>query len=116
MSKDKNKKIARRKFRVRSALTCKVPRARVSVFKSLRHIYAQVIDDATQKTVASSSSADVVNASGDKTEMAKAVGLQLAAKIKKLALKDFVFDRGSFLYHGRVKALAEGLREGGVAI
>jgi large subunit ribosomal protein L18 len=91
-------------------------RPRVSVFRSLRHIYAQIIDDAAGVTLASCSSLDLENLSGDKKAIAQAIGLELAKRAKGKGVTAAIFDRGGFLYHGRVKALAEGLREGGLEI
>jgi len=105
----------RRIQRVRKDLRNKeVPR--VSVFRSLKHIYAQVIDDSQQKTLASYSSLEGKKLAGDKKAIAHAVGRELAKKIKELGIERAILDRGCYLYHGRVKALAEGLREGGVKI
>lgn len=104
----------KRKLRVRSKFKDSgLPR--VSVFKSLNHIYAQLIDDAKQATVASASTHDI-SVKGDKKAKAHAVGLQLAKKAQGLGIETVVFDRGHFLYHGRVKALADGLREGGLKV
>lgn len=105
----------KRKLRVRSK-TRDCGKPRVSVFKSLNHIYAQLIDDAKQATLASSSTMDITKAKGDKKEKAHAVGLSLAKKAQALGIETVVFDRGHFLYHGRVKALADGLREGGLKV
>ena len=88
-------------------------RLRLSIFRSARHIYAQVIDDVAGKTVAAASSKEL-GLSGNKTEQAKAVGAALAERAAKAGITKVVFDRGSFRYHGRVKALAEGAREGGL--
>ncbi len=115
-SKKKTIKATRRAKRTRFGLASTVIRARVSVFRSLRHIYAQVIDDVEHKTVASSSSVSMPSVSGDKKAVAKAVGAELANRIKKLGIQNLVFDRGSFLYHGRVRELVEGLRENGIII
>lgn len=87
---------------------------RVSVFRSAKHIYAQVIDDSQQKTLVSFSSLNLNEAKGDKKSVAQVVGKELAKLALQQGIKEVVFDRGSFLYHGRVKALAEGLREGGL--
>lgn len=107
----------RRKLRVRSHLTSRGLLHRVSVFKSAKHIYAQVIDDNAQVTVASCSSLAMKNAvSGDKKAVAHAIGLELAKRMKEKNLEVAFFDRGSFLYHGRLQALVEGLREGGIRI
>ncbi len=89
---------------------------RVSVFRSLKHIYGQVIDDANQKTIASSSPVSVKEVKGDKKAIAKAIGKELALRAKKKGVDQILFDRGPYRYHGRVKAFAEGLREGGLQI
>lgn len=88
---------------------------RVSVFRSLNNIYAQLIDDAAQATITSCSSLEI-KASGDKKAQAHAVGLELAKRIKDKGIEAAKFDRGRYLYHGRLAALAEGLREGGLKI
>lgn len=88
-------------------------RLRLSVFRSARHIYGQIIDDTTGKTVAEASSKGL-GLSGNKTEQAKAVGAALAERSIAAGVTKVVFDRGSFRYHGRVKALADGAREGGL--
>ena len=89
---------------------------RIVVFRSLNHMYAQVIDDATGRTLASSSTLVIKNNEVDKTGAARLVGLDLAEKIKQAGITDLCFDRGRFLYHGRVKSVVEGLREGGLQI
>ena len=93
-------------------------RARLSVFRSSKHIYAQVIDDAKGETVASASSLEKDMRGSLKTganvEAAKAVGKKLAERAAAKGVKDVVFDRGGYLYHGRVKALADAAREGGL--
>jgi len=89
---------------------------RVSVFRSLKHIYAQIIDDAAHSTLVSCSSRDLKSATGDKKNMARLVGAELADRAKKVGIAAVVFDRGSYLYHGRIKSLAEGLREGGIKV
>jgi len=88
---------------------------RVSVFRSSQHMYAQVIDDQAQRTLVSCSSLEF-EVSGDKKTVAKAIGLELAKRALEKKIDAAVFDRGQFLYHGRVKALADGLREGGMRI
>ena len=105
----------RRELRVRSRIKRNISVPRVSVFRSLNNIYAQVIDDSVHKTVASCSSLDI-EFKGDKKAIARAVGLELAKRAKAQGVDKAVFDRGSFLYHGRVQALAEGLREGKLQI
>jgi len=107
---------ARRARRVRAVVKKNVKLPRVSVFRSLSHIYAQIIDDATHKTLVSCSSLDVGKVSGDKKAIARLVGLELAKKAQNQGVSVAVFDRGCFLYHGRVKALADGLREGGFKV
>lgn len=105
----------RRTFRSRKRLgRNELPR--VTVFRSLNHIYAQLIDDKSQKTLASSSTLEFKDLKGDKKAKAHAIGLKLAEKAKALDIKQVVFDRGPNLYHGRIKALAEGLREGSLKI
>ena len=93
-------------------------RARLSVFRSSKHIYAQVIDDVKGETLASASSIEKDMRGSLKTganvEAAKAVGKRLAERASAKGIKQVVFDRGSYLYHGRVKALAEAAREGGL--
>jgi large subunit ribosomal protein L18 len=109
----------RRQRRTRSAIARNaVGRLRLSVFRSSKHIYAQVIDDAAGRTVASASSMDESLRkslkTGADTEAAKAVGKLLAERAMAAGVKDVVFDRGGYMYHGRVKALADAAREGGL--
>jgi large subunit ribosomal protein L18 len=108
----------RRERRVRTNLRRKTERPRLTVFRSGRHIYAQVIDDAKGATLAAASSLDKDLKAGLKTgadkEAAKRVGLLLAERAKAAGVEAVVFDRGGYLYHGRVKALADGAREGGL--
>ena len=111
---------ARRKKRVRLALRRSANgRPRLSVFRSSKHIYAQVIDDAQGRTLAAASSLDralreQLKTGADK-DAASAVGKLVAERALAANVKEVVFDRGSYLYHGRVKALAEAAREGGLA-
>jgi len=107
-------KIVRRIFRVRGQQLSRGSKLRISVFRSLSHIYAQIIDDANQKSVLSFSSRNLENVAGKKTELAKKVGLELGKMALDQKISDVFFDRGRYLYHGRVKALAEGLREAGL--
>lgn len=79
-------------------------------------MYAQLIDDTLHKTVASYSTIQFKKVSGSKKEVAHAIGKELAARALKAGVEEAIFDRGSFLYHGRVAALADGLREGGLRI
>ena len=93
-------------------------RARLSVFRSSKHIYAQLIDDAKGQTIASASSLEKDMRDGLKTganiDAAKAVGKRIAERASAKGIKQVVFDRGGYLYHGRVKALADAAREGGL--
>ena len=106
---------ARRKRhdRIRLHLAGTDSRPRLAVFRSNRGISAQLIDDEAGRTLASASWKGV-GTSGSKTEQAAEVGKQLAAAAKKAGIESVVFDRGGYLYHGRVKALADGAREGGL--
>lgn len=104
----------RRKFRVRGKMDITKPR--ISVFRSLDNIYAQIIDDIAQKTVVSCSSLELKTIKGDKKEVARAVGKELAQRAREKKIMTAVFDRGAFKYHGRVQSLAEGLREGGLQV
>ena len=108
---------ARRKQRVRNSLRRSANgRPRLSVFRSSKHIYAQVIDDAAGKTLVSASSLDkdLKKAGGANRDAATHVGKTLAERAKKAGVSAVVFDRGGFLFHGRVKALADAAREGGL--
>ena len=112
-------KIARRQGRVRGALRRAAgERKRLSVFRSSKHIYAQVIDDDAGVTVAAASSAEKAAREGLKTganvDAAKTVGKLIAERAKEKGVKDVIFDRGGYLYHGRVRALAEAARESGL--
>jgi large subunit ribosomal protein L18 len=111
--------LQRRKARVRRAVKARANgRARLSVYRSDKNIYAQVIDDATGHTLASASTLDkdlkskVKN--GSTQDAAAAVGKLIAERAVKAGVGDSVFDRGAYIYHGRVKALAEAAREGGL--
>ena len=88
-------------------------RPRLSVYRSLKHIYAQVIDDFKGVTLVSASSLNMKNGGGN-VEAAKALGKVLAREAQSKGIKKIVFDRGKFLYHGRIEALASALREGGL--
>ncbi|MFN8296191.1 MAG: 50S ribosomal protein L18 [Chitinophagales bacterium] len=107
-------KLSRRekiKYSIRKKLSGTESRPRLSVFRSNNEIYAQIIDDTTKKTVLSVSS---LKSKGTKTEKAKAVGAAIAEKAKAANITNVVFDRNGFLYHGRVKALADAARENGL--
>ena len=108
---------ARRTARVRHTLRrAAYGRPRLSVFRSSKHIYAQVIDDAKGFTVAAASSMekDVRGKTGANVEAAKAVGKRVAERATAKGVKEVQFDRGAYLYHGRIKALADAAREGGL--
>ncbi len=108
---------AKRRQRVRTALRAKgATRPRLSVHRSGRHIYAQVIDDTVGTTVAAASSLekDARSTTGATVDAATAVGKTVAERAKAAGVTKVVFDRGGFLFHGRVKALADGAREGGL--
>lgn len=102
----------RRQLRTRNKIK-NIERMRVSVFRSNKYIFAQLIDDAKHITVVGVSEKNL-KTSGTKSEKAKALGLLLAEKAKAKKISRIVFDRGSYAYHGRVKNVAEGLREGGM--
>lgn len=105
----------RRTFRVRNKLVSKGLKPRITIFKSLNHIYAQVIDDASGKTLVSYSSLQMKdNKKQSKKEVARLVGMQLGNVAIEQGIKDVFFDRGRFPYHGRVQELAQGLREAGL--
>ncbi|MCC6166785.1 MAG: 50S ribosomal protein L18 [Caldilineaceae bacterium] len=108
----------RRHARVRRKVSGTAERPRLNVFRSLRHIYAQVIDDSTGQTLVSASTLDkdLRDAMGELAvqEQAKAVGKAVAERARAKGIEQVVFDRGGYPYHGRIKALAEGSREGGL--
>jgi large subunit ribosomal protein L18 len=101
--------------RIRNKVAGTSQRPRLAVFKSLKHIYAQVIDDASGKTIVSASSRDKDSSTkGANAAAAKAVGALIAKKAKDKGITRVVFDRGGYLYHGNVKALADAARENGL--
>ena len=104
---------AKRHHRVRVKLAGTAERPRLSVFRSLNHIYAQVIDDSSARTLASASTVGLKSGKND-AAAAAAVGKAIAQAASKAGIKTVVFDRGGFLYHGRIKALAEAAREAGL--
>lgn len=114
-TKQFNRKAARvkRHSRVRVKLAGTQERPRLSIYRSLNHIYAQVIDDSTGRTVAAASTLEMKSGKSN-AEAAVAVGKAIAASAAKAGVKQVVFDRGGFLYHGRVKALADAAREAGL--
>ena len=113
-----NKQREIRHMRVRNKISGTAERPRLNVYRSLNHIYAQIIDDVAQNTIVSASTLDEelkskLNGTGNK-EAAKAVGLSIAKKALEKNIKAVVFDRGGYVYHGRVAELAAGAREGGL--
>ena len=121
MPKDKNARHLRRvrQARVRKKVSGTPERPRLSVFRSLKHIYAQVIDDTTGRTIVAASSQETLKATAEassdtKTDVSSAVGKALAERALAAGVTRVVFDRGGCKYHGRVKALADGSREGGL--
>lgn len=103
----------RRHARVRKAVSGSPERARLNVYRSLSHIYAQVIDDSAGRTLAAASSL-TVKGQRTKTEQAREVGKAVAEAARQAGVTRVVFDRGGYQYHGRIKALAEGARDGGL--
>jgi large subunit ribosomal protein L18 len=104
----------RRHRRVRGKIAGTAERPRLAVFRSNHGISAQLIDDLAGKTLAAAGWQGLTKFKGSKTEQAKEVGKIIAANAKSAGIESCVFDRGGYLYHGRVKALAEGAREGGL--
>ena len=112
---DTNAQRLRRHKRVRGKVSGTTERPRLNVFRSGNNIYAQVIDDTTGATLVSASSLEKgFEGNGGNTEAAKKVGQAVAQRAKDKGIDAVVFDRGGYLYHGRVKALADGAREGGL--
>ena len=113
-AKAKQEARVRRHARVRKKVQGEAGRPRLAVFRSNRHIYAQLIDDRAARTLAAASDAEVK--ADNPTERAKAVGALLATRAKDAGIDTVVFDRGGFQFHGRVAAVAAGAREGGLEI
>lgn len=110
----KEQRHARRRIGIRKRITGTAERPRLAVYRSLNHVYAQVIDDLAGRTIVSASTRDK-DASIEKTgNAAAAVGARLAQKAKAKGITKVVFDRGGFRYHGRVKSLADAARKGGL--
>jgi large subunit ribosomal protein L18 len=102
----------RRHLRVRRKVTGTEARPRLVVFRSLKHIYAQLVDDGANRTIATVTDQDILTMK--KTEKATEVGKRIAERAKAAGITKVVFDRAGYQYHGRVKAVAEGAREGGL--
>ena len=113
----KNRKLQRRlrvKRGIRAKLSGTTERPRLTVFRSNKHIYAQLIDDLNGRTLAAASSLEKDAPDGKGTEVSKAVGQRLAERAREAGVASAVFDRNGYRYHGRVQALADGAREGGL--
>jgi len=112
---DKDARRRRIHVRIRGRVKGSAERPRLAVFRSLQHIYAQVIDDRCGRTLAAASSAEKNStANGGNVAGAKEIGKLVAERAKEAGIKQVVFDRGGFLYHGRIKALADAAREAGL--
>ena len=116
MALTKSERRLRIRKRIRKTISGTAATPRMSIFRSNKEIYAQLIDDVTGNTLISASSREkeIADASATKSEKAKMVGQSLAAKAKDKGIETCAFDRGGYLYHGRVQQLAEGAREGGL--
>jgi large subunit ribosomal protein L18 len=119
--KTKDDRRQRIKYRIRRRVSGTVERPRLTIFRSVSHMYVQVVDDASGKTIASASTVEPTvkgalakKASGGNVEGAKAIGKTIAERLIEKGVKRVVFDRNGFLYHGRVKAVADAAREAGL--
>ncbi|HSW88954.1 MAG TPA: 50S ribosomal protein L18 [Candidatus Saccharimonadales bacterium] len=110
----KSKQKVQRQRRVRGKIIGTTETPRLSVFRSNNHMYAQLIDDVSKKTLFGMSEKHLTKKEGTKTTIAKLLGTEIAKKAVEKKITKVMFDRGSYRYHGRVKALAEGAREGGL--
>ncbi len=115
-AKDKTSRRQRIRFNIRRNISGTAQKLRLSVFRSNTDIYAQLIDDINGATVASASTRDkdILGQAGTKSEKSKLVGAAIARKAVDLGISEVVFDRGGYLYHGRVKSVADGAREAGL--
>lgn len=114
--KTRSQKRQKIRYRIRRKVAGEAQKPRLSVFRSNKDIYAQLIDDVSGVTLAAASSKekDIAAQKGTKSEISKLVGQSIARKAKDLGVETCIFDRGGYLYHGRVKSLADGAREGGL--
>ncbi len=110
---EKARKRERRRARIRARVRGTAARPRLSLFRSARHVYAQVVDDLSGKTLAAVHSKTIAT-EGTKEELAYEAGKELAKRAREKGIEAVVFDRGGYAYHGRVKRFAEGAREGGL--
>jgi large subunit ribosomal protein L18 len=120
-AKGKVERRSRRKLRIRRKVVGTASRPRLTIFRSLNHIYAQAIDDLSGQTLASASSLNdsgvkAIASEGKKTTLSSAVGKAIAERLKEKNVTAAVFDRNGYLYHGRVKAVADGAREAGLQL
>ncbi len=117
---DRNKRTARKRrhIRLRKKVSGTTARPRLVVTRSLRHVFAQVVDDTVGRTLASASTfeQDLRGGEDDKTAAAREVGKRVASRAREAGVETVVFDRGGYRYHGRIAALADGAREGGLAL
>lgn len=113
LNKVKRQKINRRRIRTRARILGTASRPRLSVFRSLSHIFVQAIDDSRRVTLLAASDKEI-ELKGKKTEIALAVGELMGKKLSDKKIKTVIFDRGAYKYHGRVKMLADGLRKTGI--
>ncbi|MEC7858587.1 MAG: 50S ribosomal protein L18 [Bacteroidota bacterium] len=114
MSINKEKRRLKIRKSIRSKISGTKERPRVSVFKSNKAIYSQIIDDISGSTLVSCSSVDIKKFGKNNIESSKEVGVKLAEKAKKKGINKVLFDRGGYVYHGKIKSFAEGAREGGL--
>ncbi|OGI16863.1 MAG: 50S ribosomal protein L18 [Candidatus Moranbacteria bacterium RIFCSPHIGHO2_02_FULL_40_12b] len=111
---ERNKLRLKRKRRIRAKVFGTAQRPRLCVFKSLKIIYAQVIDDERGSTLAAVDSREIKGKAGDKKEIAEKTGAMLAEKCKKIGIQEVVFDRSGYKFHGKIKSLAESAKKGGL--
>ena len=114
MSVNKEKRRLKIRKSIRSKISGTKERPRVSVFKSNKAIYSQIIDDMSGNTLVSCSSVDIKKFGKNNVESSKEVGMKLAEKAKKKGIKKVLFDRGGYVYHGKIKSFGDGAREGGL--
>lgn len=114
MSTVKTNRRIKIKMSIRRKISGTAIKPRLSVFRSNSHIYAQLIDDLSGRTLAAASTQELVGIKGNKSELSKSTGAKLAEKAIAAGISTCVFDRNGYLYHGRIRALAEGAREGGL--
>lgn len=114
MGYNKGERRQRIRYRIRKKIRGNADRPRLSVFRSNKEIYCQLIDDLSGKTLAAASSSELKEASANKTEVAKQVGQLIGQRAVDQNINTIIFDRSGYLYHGRVKALADGAREKGL--